>query len=113
MSFGIEWHKDPNVIVKNQLAIAIYWNERGEIAIVQEATAYEDSDILITISPANVRAVIDKLIELVDEIEERDGDGVGIQTPKDPTAADRQRRYRNNKRKGTNVIDIQRPEAAE
>ncbi|MDE2467140.1 MAG: hypothetical protein KGO02_26020 [Alphaproteobacteria bacterium] len=57
-----DWSDDECVILKEQMAVAVYPNSRGDVVIRQEHGWDEDSDRLILIQPCNAKAVADALL---------------------------------------------------
>ena len=92
-----DWQEDPDIIVSQQLAIAIFWNKRGNVTILQEKDWCDESDTIITVAPEHLQAVIDNLVELAGQ--QRPGPAPSP-TQRDTTAAERQRRYRQRKKVG-------------
>jgi hypothetical protein len=98
MRDDFNWNKDPDVIIRQQLAVAAWLNDRGDLIIRQEMDWNEESDHVIVVSPANIPALIDKLLLLTDQFSEvstLNGEAPG---KRDATAAERQRRYREKRR---------------
>lgn len=89
-----DWDNDESVVVRAQLAIAVYENVRGNIVI------REESGNIVAISPQHVLAVARAMLavaELPVEIVARPGASEianSEQPKKDHTAAERQRRHR-------------------
>lgn len=57
---------DDDIVVTHQPAIAIYTNAAGHIVIRQRDDS--DEDRVVTIAPANIQAVIDRLVEWRDTL---------------------------------------------
>ena len=57
-----DWREDECVVLKEQLAVAVYPNSHGAIVIRQERAWDEDSDTLILIQPSSAKAVADALL---------------------------------------------------
>jgi hypothetical protein len=57
-----DWREDECVVLKEQLAVAVYPNSHGAIVIRQERAWDEDSDTLILIEPCNASAVAEALL---------------------------------------------------
>lgn len=79
---------DDDVVVREQLATAVYRNTRGEIVIRQKADAYDDGDTIVLLAPDNAARLARKLLEIVGD------DGEFWQAPTPKTPAQRQRTYR-------------------
>lgn len=62
---------DGTVVLREQPATAIYWNENGAAVVRQERAWDEDSDTLIIIQPENVSAVARALLALIDPAKRR------------------------------------------
>lgn len=60
MSDAFDWNEteNENVVVRTQMAIAVYLNPCGELVIRQEGQFHPDEDVFIVIAPGNVPAVI-------------------------------------------------------
>lgn len=91
---------DPeNIVVRTQMAIAIYINPFGELVLRQEAPLYPDEDASVVIAPDNVPKVIEAMQQVM-----------GIAAPtavtKDPIAVDRQRRHRRKSRDAVTVVTV-------
>jgi hypothetical protein len=93
---SVDWHSDPDVVVKAQLAIAVYENQRGQVCIAQEGE-YGDDDVYITVAKDNALAVAQAILEAA---------GIdlaaplALPAPKSPANAERPRRYRERHRNG-------------
>jgi hypothetical protein len=59
-----DWFSDDSIVLRPQLAVAIYQNERGGLVIRQERNWDEDNDTFIVISPENISAFIDKITDV-------------------------------------------------
>lgn len=110
-SGSFNWNKDPDVVIRQQLAVAAWLNERGELVILQQRDWCDEYDTTIVIAPGNIQALIDKLLFCMDQLAEVLG-GEVAQPRRDPTAAERQRRRRQKLKEG-NVINLPSSEAAE
>jgi hypothetical protein len=53
-----------HVVLPEQQAVAIYWNERGDLVIRQERSWCDDADHVVLIQRANIDAFIDKLCDV-------------------------------------------------
>lgn len=59
-----DWMTDDSIVLRPQLAVAIYQNERGGLVIRQERDWNEDGDTFIVISPENIPAFIDRITDV-------------------------------------------------
>jgi len=103
---AFDWYGDPSVCIKEQLAVAVFVNEAGELAITQAADAWTQEEHLITVALANVPALIDAILAAaglepvdiaLDDVEQEQD--TARTKGKDSTAAARQRRYRERKQR--------------
>jgi hypothetical protein len=145
-SNDFDWNPgNPDLVVERQPAIAVYENAGGAITIRREREWDEDDDVIIVVTKANVPAFVRAILrasesdlELVRSLgngayedvrpfidwQPANADSGGATErpkPKDPTAAERQRRSRAS-RKGTvtadrdshdGTCDIDQPEPSE
>lgn len=97
---AFDW-ADVDVIVAHQLPIGIYQNLAGDIVIRQRSDDYYDDDHIIWFSPEHARAVaVGILREAGIDITALAPKSVQVGSkPKDSTGAERQRRYRESKKK--------------
>lgn len=58
-----DWFDDESIVLRPQLAVAIYNNERGGLVIRQERDWNEESDTFIVIAPENVAAFVDRITD--------------------------------------------------
>jgi hypothetical protein len=96
MSDEFDWH-DPSVVVRTQLAIAVYQNNHGEVVIRQEGQFGPDEEVFIVVAPANARAVAEAILREIGE-EDRQAEPARLPATRDNTNAERQRRYRERQR---------------
>jgi hypothetical protein len=95
------WHENgETVVVPEQQAVAVYTLEDGSIAIRQADPSHDEDDIIV-LDRQNVAAVARALMREIGQADEP----LQLEAPKDPTAAERARRYRQNKRDGTVTPD--------
>jgi hypothetical protein len=91
-----DWYGDSeSVVVRHQPAIAVYLNPHGEVVIRQEGQYDEDHWIYVTRD--NALKVAQAILEAPDKDCEAEP---LLSAPKDKTAAERMRRYRNKRRNG-------------
>ena len=105
-SDDFDWNVDdnPDVVVTWQNCIAVYENVAGSIVIRRERAWDEDDDVIILVTKASAPALAQAILRAA---------GVVMPTAvaithellppppaKDPTAAERQRRFRNRHRNG-------------
>ena len=91
-------HDAGDVVVLEQPAIACYLNPRGAIVLRQDT----DDDYFVWFRPEHAAAVAAAILEAagLDGTKLASGGATtcGTTRPKDPTAAERQRRYRESKK---------------
>ena len=90
-----DWIDNGAIITHDQPGIAIYLNGYGQACIRQEARGYDEEDPFIVVNLESLPAVIAALQDLLPAHE-----GEAGQQPRDTTAAQRQRRYRERHRNG-------------
>jgi hypothetical protein len=98
---------DHSVVVRHQPAIAVYFNPHDAVVIRQQDQYDESTDHFVFITKDNVRKVVERMLEVagIELLMARVEDS-GLEesrllpAPKDPTAVERQRRYRNKHRNG-------------
>jgi hypothetical protein len=56
-----------NIVLPEQQAVAIYWNERDDLVIRQERSWCDETDHVVLIQRANLCAFIEKLQQIVKE----------------------------------------------
>jgi hypothetical protein len=61
-SADFDWYDDDVIAVREQRAIAVYFNPAGNIVIRQQT--WPDEDPFVVISPDNLMLVIDRLCEI-------------------------------------------------
>lgn len=103
-----DWRRHrEDIAVPEQLAIAVYRNPAGDV-VIRQGSWPEPDDACIILSPRNARQLATAILRTAGDIEAlgrllgspSGGASEGHQ-PKDPTAAERQRRYR--QRNGRNA----------
>ena len=91
---------DADVIVPQQPAIAVYLNPTGDVVLRQRGDLYDDDSwcwFRIERAPAVARAIIETAgLDIAELMPEPTRIG---SKPKDPSAAERQRRYRERQKK--------------
>ena len=61
-----DWSKDEDsIVLRQQLAVAVYWNGAGGLTIRQERDWNQEEDAIIAIAPENVSAFVDKLTDVI------------------------------------------------
>lgn len=55
------WNNDDSIVVKEQIATAIYYNNYGELVIRQKAGFYDENDHIIIITKPALESFIDQL----------------------------------------------------
>jgi hypothetical protein len=58
-----DWHRDPDVVVPHQSAIAVYFNPHGAV-VIRQAGQYPDDDSWVVVRPENLSALIAALRRL-------------------------------------------------
>lgn len=105
-----DWSDSENVIARSQLAVAVYPNRYGDAVIRSERDEFHQEDTTIIVPRHRIAALIERLQELRDAAEldvaaQREAaPSVAPSAPKDPTNAERQRRYRERKRNGGDTV---------
>lgn len=94
-----DWADDASVIVLAQLAVAVYRNARGDIVIRQQADWGDDEDKWVILSPSHARALAEAILLEAGEIDAAPLVLPAPDKPKDPTAAERQRRFRESRKR--------------
>lgn len=98
-----DWGEEEPV-VQEQLATTVYINDRGELVIRQKADAYDEGDTIVLLALDNAAALAHRILETVAARRGRqvaEGLYEEIDEPAAPSSnAQRQRRYRQNKRNG-------------
>ena len=61
---NFSWTSDENVVLREQPATAVYFNQSGGFVIRQERAWYQDDDPFIHIAPNCIEEFIDKLTDL-------------------------------------------------
>src|SRR5437762_9426866 len=93
----LDWEDDSTVCVRNQDAVAVFVNVRGEIAIRQQNWPEDDS--LVLFHPEHAQAVIEAIARAADLA------GIPVSIPQlgeqSNSNAERQRRYRQRRRNVT------------
>jgi hypothetical protein len=93
-----------DVAVRRQDAVAVYENVNGDVVVRRQADFNEDEDPILIINKACVPALVRALIDTAGLEAEPVSHGILLPPParsgSDPTAAERQRRYRDRHRNG-------------
>jgi hypothetical protein len=91
---------DANVVIREQPTTAVYTNPFGQVVIRQQT--WPQDDVWVIVGPEHVAAVIKAMLDAAGiEPATMFSDGAveaAPRSPADPTAAERQRRYRERKR---------------
>ena len=96
-SLDFDWDDNADDIVQQSVErVAIFTNPNGDLVIRQERCWDQEDDTWIIIARGNVGAAIAKM---------RGAIGEEPSTPRDHTAAERQRRYRQRHRNGQDRND--------
>lgn len=100
------WYEDESIIARTSMGIAVYQNDRGEIVVRQEREAsWQDDDPFIVIQPAIAVKVAQAILEQAGLSYPPFGaENQASGAPKDRTAAERQRRHRQNQRDNQNGV---------
>jgi hypothetical protein len=113
-----DWYPDSDdndhcVVLRHQLGIAVYLNHRDDVVIRQQEE-YGDEDYVIYVNKDNVLKLVERLLAKADseakivpteDIAQLASSSEKVR-PKDPTAAERMRRYRKNKRRNDRNGDV-------
>jgi hypothetical protein len=106
-----DWRRDADdIAIEEQLRIAVYCNPRGHVVIRQQDWPEDDS--MVVVAPQNALALARAVLKAAGQIEALpellgspfEGASKGDR-PKDPTAAERMRRYRERHRNGYGAAD--------
>jgi hypothetical protein len=93
-------------VVRHQPAIAVYRNPHDEVVIRQQ-DQYDDShDHFVFITKDNVLKVVERMLAVagIEMLMDWLAEPLLLPAPKDRTAAQRQRRYRNKHRNGASPV---------
>ncbi len=93
------WNEPNSVIVRHQPAIAVYLNDDDEVVIRQQGHYGPDEDQWIYIAKENVQKVVQAILANAGIV-----DGAIAPPPRDRTAAERQRRYRERHRNSVTPV---------
>ena len=106
-SHNFDWYSDDgetSIVVRHQPATAAYTNPHGEVVIRQQ-DQYGDEDDFVYVTKDNALKVAQAILSLAGievALTRLDDGGLDepllLSAPKDKTAAERMRRYRNKKR---------------
>jgi hypothetical protein len=88
-----------DVVVPEQAAIAVYLNPKGDVVIRQAGQYHPDEDNWIVVAPDHAPRVAEAILEAAGLAVYHPEDDQAAE-PKDRTAAERQRRYRERHRNG-------------
>ena len=108
---SFNWNDDDSVVVRQQFATAVYQNQHGEIVVRQEAGMYEENDAIVVLTPQIAEAVAWAILHEIGAPEAKSMIFAPAHiidrepAPKDKTAAERQRRYRERQRNGATVTE--------
>lgn len=105
MARGFDWYDNPDIVVQMQMPIAVFQNERGEVCIRQHAEEWQEEDAWVTVSMDRAITVARAILEVagIDPAAAfQTTGGADVTSPRDRTAAERQRRYR-KRRNGRDV----------
>ena len=95
----------PCIVVHRQPPIAVYTTVGGDVAV---RTLVDDEEIVVTIPPAHVLNIVSAKLRQIElgRLLHRPAAPLGLPSPvnKDPTAAERMRRYRERHRNGRNDV---------
>lgn len=67
MTSEFDWFADPDIVLREQLAIAVYKNPAHEVVIRQERAWDEDADTFIRVQPDNARRLADAILRAAGE----------------------------------------------
>ena len=103
-SLEFDWNPsrdtDHSIVVRHQPAIAVYTNPHDEVVVRQQDQYDESDDHFVFITKDNVRKVAERIMEVAGIEVATLAEPLLLAPPKDATAAERMRRYRNRKRNG-------------
>jgi hypothetical protein len=89
-----------SIVVRHQPAIAVYLNPHDEVVIRQQDQYDESDDHFVFITKDNLLKVVERMLALAEAEIQTPAQPLLLAPPKDATAAERMRRYRNRKRNG-------------
>jgi len=89
---------DTSIVVRHQPAIAVYLNPHDEVVIRQQDQFDESADHLVFVTNDNVRKVAERMLALAEVEIQTPAQPLLLAPPKDATASERMRRYRNGDR---------------
>lgn len=95
------WLDDPDIIVGEQRALAVYQNSHGNIVIRQERAWDEDEDIIIVLRRENAERVARAILAATGFNAIEAPPPIAAQIESKSSGATRQARYRERKRKAT------------
>jgi hypothetical protein len=107
-----DWSDDDSVVLRDQPAVAIYSNKFQQVVIRCERAWDQEDDVVVLVDFAHAIRVVHAILETaghgdIEFIRPSRGGFVDVDQaddelpgPKDKTAAERQRRYRNKHRNG-------------
>jgi hypothetical protein len=90
---------DHSIVVRHQPAIAVYLNPHDELVIRQQDQYDDSDDHFVFITEDNVLRVVERMLEAAGiEMATAGAEPLLLPPPKDKTAAERVRHYRNKHR---------------
>jgi len=89
---------EQDVVIRNQPAVAVYTNPNGGIVLRQAGDYGADEDHWVYFDPMHAEAIANAILAAASLDQRAD-----TNSPKDSTAAERQRRYRARKRAAEGV----------
>jgi hypothetical protein len=96
------WRDNPEVVLPEQLAIAVYTNQNADIVVRQERAWDEDSDVFVIIAKENVRRVAEALLaEIGEDLRPTIAGLLPAPSGSRSSGAERQKRYRDRHRNVT------------
>ena len=127
-SADFDWTSNESIAVHEQPAIAVYCNSYGQVVLRRERSWDEEEDCFIPIARENVLTIVRAILVAADmedcQLHRVLGDSDGLcefgediewpekpdtafaEKPKDRTAAERMRKYRDRKRNGSDITPV-------
>jgi hypothetical protein len=96
------WCDDTNTVLRERRETACYLNSFGEIVVRQRASWDREEDPWIFFPCSDALAIVSAILRAAGLDDVEIAAEVDRAAPKDPTAAERQRRYRRRHRNGRN-----------
>lgn len=93
-----DWDNDADIVVREQAAITVYTNPRGDIVIRQSGQYGPDEDVCVVVTPENSRKLADAIVRIAGVESVTPSTTLPTSATKPMTNAERQRAYRERQR---------------